>query len=104
MSIPVRKIFGFIIIAIFMVVAPAVLLTASGYRYNWKKNSIEKTGVIRIDSAPPGADVIINDRIQRRKTPSLVTALLPDAYRIRLKKNGYLSWEKTLEVASGRTT
>ncbi|MBI4457815.1 PD40 domain-containing protein, partial [Candidatus Uhrbacteria bacterium] len=104
MNTPARKIIAFAFIAVFFLTAPIVLLRAAGYRYNWKKGAIEKTGVLRLDSEPADAAVIINGRTEKKRTPALVTALLPDDYRVRIEKKGYLPWEKTLRVQSGRTT
>src|SRR5512142_2217515 len=99
-----RTIITFLFVAAFLVTAPALILFTSGYRYNWKRQRIQKTGSIRVETEPPGAAAYLDGVIQRRVTPTSFSRLLPEDYRVRLEKPGYLSWEKTLEVRSGETT
>lgn len=91
-------------IAAFLAIAPILLLRAAGYRYNWSKQALEKTGLLRVETEPDGATVLLDGKTQARQTPMVVDRLLPDDYRLQLEKTGYLSWEKELEVRSGKTT
>lgn len=104
MNYRARKIIAFFFIAVFAVTAPAVVLYTSGYRYNWKKNKFEKTGIIQVDSKPVEADILLNGVHQIKKTPASFPKLLPDDYAITLSKPGYLTWKKTLNVRSIDTT
>ncbi len=92
------------LVATFAVVAPLVLSFASGYRYNWQKKSIEKTGIIRVDTEPSGATLLINGKRASKTTPVSVPRLLPEEYEVEIELDGYLPWKKTLAVESGRTT
>ncbi len=99
-----RIIVTFLFVAGFLITAPALILFTSGYRYNWKRQRIQKTGSIRVETEPAGARAYLDGVLQRRVTPTSFSRLLPEDYRVRLEKQGYLSWEKTLEVRSGETT
>jgi len=90
--------------ATFAVVAPLVLSFASGYSYNWRKNTIEKTGIIRVDTEPSGATVLVNGKRASKTAPVSVPRLLPEEYVVEIELDGYLPWRKTLIVESGRTT
>ncbi len=90
--------------AAFLVTAPALILYTSGYRYNWKRQRVQKTGSLLAQTIPPGARAYLDGAPQRKVTPASFTRLLPEDYRVRLEKKGYLAWEKTLEVRSGETT
>ncbi len=88
----------------FLVAAPLVLLYTAGYRYDTKKHRVEKTGIIAVDSLPPGARIILNEVPQKMTTPTSFTRILPEDYRVRFEKQGYFPWEKTVEVRSSETT
>ncbi|MDD5252060.1 MAG: PEGA domain-containing protein [Patescibacteria group bacterium] len=98
-----RLIILVIFLLAFAVAAPAVLLVTAGYRYDWKSNRVEKTGIIKLDSQPRGATVFINGRPQKEITPTSIFRLLPGDYDVRLELDGHLPWTKTLRVTSGAT-
>lgn len=99
-----RKIFKFVLILTFALSAPAVLLFASGYRYNWHKHKIEKTGIVFVDTDPESATVTVDGKPAKETTPVSVSNLLPEEYKVTISRDGYLTWSKTLPVESGRTT
>ncbi len=88
----------------FLVSVPLVLFYTAGYRYDIKKHQVEKTGILVTDSSPTGAHIVLNDVPQKVATPTSFTRILPEDYRIRFEKQGYFSWEKTVEVRSSETT
>lgn len=104
MPLRLRQLIFVVLAAIFVIAAPAVMFYAAGYRYNFDKNSVEKTGALVLDSAPAKAGITLNNRNTGRVTPASFNHLLPDDYLIRMEKDGYHAWEKTLSVVSGRTT
>lgn len=97
--------FIFAVLALFFVIsAPLIILYTAGYKYNFNKNIVEKTGSLVLDSVPPKARILLNERDAHKLTPTTFSHLLPDDYRIRLEKEGYYPWEKTLPVTSKLTT
>jgi hypothetical protein len=99
-----RYILIILLISIFVVSGPIVLLFASGYRYNWHKQRIEKTGIIYIDAEPTDAEIYLNGKKIKKSIPASISRLLPEDYVMEIKSSGYLSWTKTLAVKSGQTT
>lgn len=91
-------------VTLFFVTTPLVLLYTAGYRFNWKRQRVQKTGIIQVETAPKGATVSIDGRVQKRATPASFTRLLPEDYDVRVEKDGYLPWHKSLEVKSSQTT
>lgn len=87
----------------FFATAPFVLLYTAGYRWNALKGRVEKTGLIQTSTKPEGAKIFLNGVQQKRVTPASFKRILPDDYAVRLEKQGYFPWEKTLEVRSGET-
>lgn len=99
----VRIAITLLFVVTFFVTAPIVLLVTSGYRYNWKRQRIQKTGIIQVETQPQDAHVRLDGVPQRKTTPAMFPRLLPQDYRVTVEKDGYLPWEKTLEVRSGET-
>jgi len=91
-------------IFLFLVVSTFIILYALGFKYNWHKKIFEKTGNFYIKSYPKNADIFINNKKNKGKTPTQINRLLPDNYAVKVKKEGYLTWQKTLSVDPSSTT
>jgi WD40 repeat protein len=104
MSLRVRRIIYLIFILIFVVITPLIILYTAGYRYNFKKNKIQKTGILILKSNPKDASIYLNNQIQKEKTPARIANLLPEDYSVRLEKENFYPWQKKLTVKSKLTT
>ncbi len=91
-------------IVVFLVAAPIVLLYTAGYRYNPKKQRVEKVGIIFLRSRPSGAEIYLDGKKRSETTPARLRNLLPGDYDIVVSKKNYTSWEKRLPVESALTT
>lgn len=98
-----RRLIYLSFIAVFFIVTPLIIIHTTGYRYNFKRGRLEKTGIIYLESKPRAAEIYINGSYEK-DTPARFTQLLPDRYSIEVKKDGYHSWYKTMEVKSNLTT
>jgi len=99
-----RKIIAFVFIAIFVIGAPILIIYTAGYRYNYKKGSLEKSGALVIKTDPSRAEVFLNNKNINEKTPIRLNNVIPDDYNILLKKDGFYDWTKKLTVKSKETT
>ncbi|MFH0780181.1 MAG: hypothetical protein V1928_05025, partial [Parcubacteria group bacterium] len=61
MNINLRRGIAIGLIVLFLVAAPILILYTAGYRYNFKKNQVQKTGALVISTAPSGAEVTLNN-------------------------------------------
>lgn len=91
-------------IVFFLVAAPLSVLYTAGYRYNAKNGSLVRTGVISVTSTPRNAEIFLDGAFTDRTTPFLLKQILPGEYELRLERDGYHSWQGTVEVVSGATT
>jgi len=98
-----RRIYFITFIVIFLVCAPIIVLYSLGYRYDFPKNKLLKTGLLIIESSPRSASVYLNNKYIQ-KTPARIINLTPGEYQIRVEKDGCFSWQKTLAVFSKTTT
>ena len=103
MTIRIRRILYLTFIGLFFVITPLLILYASGYRYNLKRNRIEKTGILIVDSLPRKAQVYINGMFED-ETPARFPRLLPDTYTLELKRSGFHPWQQEVSIESSLTT
>ena len=108
MNLRVRKLILLGFALIFLIAVPLVILTTAGYRYNWKRGTLEKTGIIKFVTKPTGARVWLDGQPLARTTPLSEFRLLPEDYDIRIEKDGYFDYqyrttfEKTDDPTNGQ--
>lgn len=104
MNLKVRRLIYVIFIFLFLAVSTFIILYALGFKYNWSKNIFEKTGNFYIKSYPKNAEIYINNKKIKNKTPIQVNRLLPGNYQVKVKKDGYAEWQKTLTIYPSSTS
>lgn len=109
MTLRIRRIITLIFITLFLFFAPLLIFYTAGYRYNFAKNKIEKTGLIILSvQGQKNFSILLNDspaeKIFQDNKVIRIRDLLPNIYNVKIKKEGFHSWEKDLEVKSKLTT
>jgi hypothetical protein len=99
-----RRILPWVFVIIFLAAAPVVVFYTAGYRWNPKKEKIERNGTLIIDSTPTRAKIFLNGNNTSETTPVTLQNLTPGVYHIRIEKEGYRPWEKQLEIFPERVT
>jgi len=99
-----RRILRRTFIAAFFIIAPAIILSTAGYRYNFSRQRFERTGAMLVETRPADASVSLGGVPQKSLTPARLQGLSPGPYSVRVEKPGYLAWEKTVSVRSRETT
>jgi len=69
---------------------------AKGYRLDLKKKQVTATGLLVANSFPKGASVFINDKLTTATDDTL--NLPPGNYQIKIVKDGFIPWEKELQL------
>jgi len=81
---------------------------SQGYRFDVKKMRFLETGGIYIKTMPSDAIVTIDNDYKNRTSgfskDVLIQNLLPENHNIKIEKENYYSWEKTLEVKEKKVT
>ncbi len=80
----------------------AIFLT-KGYSFSPREGRILGTGIIAVASLPTGASVYIDGHLTTA-TDTTIASLSPKSYKIRISKEGFIPWEKTVEVREGLVT
>jgi len=91
-------------IAILIVITGTILAIkfAKGYRPSFTKGALQGTGLLSANSFPRGATVFINDKLTTATDDTL--NLPPGEYHIKIAKDGYIPWEKTLQLEAELVT
>lgn len=110
MSLQQRRLLFYTFIFLFILIAPFVILSATGQTINWKKLSIQKTGSLVIESNPSNADIFLNNRPPTAfleqffgkpvppKTAATLSKLTPGTYTVRLELPGHFPWEEKITI------
>lgn len=97
-----RKALAWTCIIIFLILAPITILYSVGYRLDWNPPKITQTGGLFFRVLPEPAKIFLDSKLKKTTDfffgSSLIDNLLPKKYSISIRKDGYYSWEKQLEV------
>ena len=85
-------------LAVILIVVVALLITMGFFVTS--DGRIEQSGLIQIHSIPTGATVTIDDKTIFSRT-NLSRTLSAGNHHIKLTRDGYDSWEKTIKMYSG---
>jgi len=93
---------------LFFTTTPAVILYSQGWRLDWDHKTVTHTGGVYVRVTPPRASIFVDDGFVKRTDfffdSALITDLLPGEYHLRIEKEGYIPWKKTLSVQSSQVT
>lgn len=93
----VLYIISFILLSI---TATIVILGGKGYYLDLEAKRFKRLGMIFVKSIPKNAAVYIDNKFKKNKTP-LNVSIFPGSYEIRIEKDGYIAWQKRVNVESG---
>ncbi len=92
----------------FLLAAPGLVLYSQGYRFDFEHKKLTRTGAFYCKVLPKGAEVYLGDKLKDTTSfftnALLVENLLPGSYRIEIKKDGYHSWQKTVQISEREVT
>lgn len=80
-----------------------VFLWAQGYSLDRTSGKLEKTGMILTKSEPDGAKIIV-DEVLTSATNATLANLKPGEHKIRIEKEGFVTWQKTVTVKEQMVT
>lgn len=99
-----RKTFFWTAVFLFLVAAPLLILSASGFRYDFQEKSLIQTGTLVLKTQPEGARVWINQEEQGERTPAEIEQLLPQRYSVRVEADDFHPWQKEVDVREAEIT
>lgn len=81
-------------------IASIAIYLSKGYTFSPTEKRISGTGIITATSVPDGASVYIDGHLATA-TNATLSQLTPKSYNIKLVKEGFIPWEKNIEVKEG---
>jgi len=97
-----RTILFFIFICLFLLIAPSVIFYSQGYRFDFENKKLTQTGGLFFKVEPKQVEVYIDNKLAKKTDfffgSVLIENLLPRKYKIKLEKEGYSPWEKSLDI------
>jgi len=89
----------------FIIIAVGIIFYANGWRWDFKQGRATKIGIIVLKATPKNdLKIYLDGQLQNRtKTPFRI-AQVPGAYTLKVEKDGFLSWEKTIQVSEQITS
>lgn len=98
-----NRVFITLFIAFFLVTGSVTAIYfARGYRPNLKGGLIEGTGLLSATSYPKAAQIFINGKLTSATDTTI--NLLPNEYDVKITKEGFLPWEKHLNIQTELVT
>lgn len=92
-----------VMITLIAVGAAIAVLFTKGYTFSTKQGGILGTGIIAVTSTPTGASVYVDGHLTTA-TDTTIQSLSPKTYTIKITKEGFIPWEKKVEVKEGLVT
>lgn len=89
---------------LFTIIAPVLILGASGYRYDFQGQALVSTGTLVLNSYPEGAKILINQREGTDRTPAEIHGLFPSRYTLEVNSEDFRPWRKEVEIQANRIT
>ncbi|EKD53088.1 MAG: hypothetical protein ACD_61C00159G0002 [uncultured bacterium] len=98
-----RRLLINLLIILFLIAGTFVAIQfAKGYRPDLQNRSLSGTGLLSVTSYPKSARVIINDKLTTVTDDKLY--LLPGTYTVKIEKDGFHPWTKTLPIKNELVT
>lgn len=85
-----------VLVLIFLLILGLVIAYARGYRLEGGKEIVSSRGIIAVSASPKAAKVYING--QFKGVTDINLTLPPGTYTIEVKKDGYSSWKRTVNL------
>ena len=103
-----RTILFSVCLILFICLAPTIVLYSQGYRIDFTSKKLTQTGGLFLKIEPKQTEIFIDDKLKKKTDfffgSALIENLLPKKYKIQIKKDGYYSWQKDLEIKEKEVT
>ncbi|PIR01874.1 MAG: hypothetical protein CO031_00470 [Candidatus Nealsonbacteria bacterium CG_4_9_14_0_2_um_filter_37_38] len=103
-----RTILFIVCAVLFILITPSVIFYSQGYRFDFETKKVVQTGGFYFKVFPRNAEIYLNGKLKTKTSvltsSTLIKNLLPKTYEIQIKKEGYHSWQKSLEIYEKQVT
>lgn len=97
-----RTILFFTFFAIFLFATPVMILYSQGYRFDFERKRLTQTGGLFVKVVPKQAEIYVDSKLVKKTdfffSTALIENLLPKKHQVEVRKEGFYSWKKNLEI------
>ncbi len=83
--------------------AGLAIFFARGYRISTTEKRVVGTGIMNVSSQPDAASVFVDGHLTTA-TNATISSLTPKTYSIKVQKEGFIPWEKSVTIREGLVT
>lgn len=98
MDLKLRRIIYINFIIAFLIAATLLIIYAKGFRYDFEKHKLIRTGSLVIKSLPNEAKIYLDGNLQKNQTDTIVKHISPNDYWVEIKKPKYQAWQKKISI------
>jgi len=99
-----KKILTAIILIFIVGLSSYIILFSFGLKVDWNNFRIIQTSILSVSTTPRGADIYLDGRDLGKNTPFNLRWIIPETYRLELKKEGYHSFNHQIDLDAGLVT
>ncbi len=92
----------------FLIIATLTVFYSMGWRFDWKTRKITQPGIFYFKVWPRSVQVYLDGELKEKTDfffgSILIENLLSKEYKVEIKKEGFHTWEKTLEIKKREVT
>jgi len=103
-----RTILFLFLLILFLTAAPLTVLYCLGWRFDWETKKVIQPGIFYFKAWPKSVQIYLDDKFKKKTDfffgSVLIENLLPKKYNVKIKKEGFHTWEKTLEIEKRKVT
>ena len=89
-------------VCLFIIITPLIIFYSQGYRFDFGTRKVVQTGGFYFKIWPSSAEIHIDGKTMKKTDfffgSTFWQDLIPKKYKVRIEKEGYQPWQKTLEV------
>ena len=108
MSKRTRTILFFSFVFLFLATIPVLTVYTQGYRLDWENRKLVETGGMDFGVRPLGVRVFVDGEFRQETNflfrDIIIRNILPRDYVVRIEREGYANWQKTVAVAESIVT
>jgi len=108
MTYRVRTILFLFLLILFLIIAFLAVFYSMGWRFDWKTKKITQPGIFYFKVWPRSAEIYLDGKLKDKTDfffgSVLIENLLAKNYKVEIKKQGFHTWEKMLEIKKREAT
>ncbi|MBZ9571824.1 hypothetical protein KJA15_00595 [Patescibacteria group bacterium] len=103
-----RTILFLICLFLFLISVPLIVFYSQGYRFDFDSKKIVQTGAFYFKVWPKSVQIYLDGKLEKKTDfffgSALIKDLLPKKYDVEIKKSGFHSWKKILQIKEKEVT